>query len=34
MAKERRLKPLGLKLLWEREYGQSRIWVFTHEEED
>ncbi len=27
-------KPLGLKLLWEREYGQARIFVFGHEEED
>ena len=33
-AKEGKLKPLGLRLLWEREYGQSRILVFAHEEEE
>lgn len=33
-AKEGKLKPLGLKLMWEREYGQSRILVFSHEEEE
>ncbi|MDQ3981051.1 MAG: 16S rRNA (guanine(966)-N(2))-methyltransferase RsmD [Actinomycetota bacterium] len=33
-AKEAQLKPLGLKLQWEKEYGQSRILVFGHEEED
>ncbi|MFN2587177.1 MAG: 16S rRNA (guanine(966)-N(2))-methyltransferase RsmD [Actinomycetota bacterium] len=33
-AKEGQLKPLGLELLWEREYGQSRILVFGHEEEE
>jgi 16S rRNA (guanine966-N2)-methyltransferase len=33
MVKEAQLKPFGLELMWEREYGQSRILVFTHEEE-
>lgn len=33
-GKESKLKPLGLKLLWEREYGQSRLYVFTHEDEE
>lgn len=32
-AKETKLKPLGLALEWEREYGQSKLLVFTHEEE-
>lgn len=32
-AKESKLKPLGLKLQWDREYGQSRIYVFTHEDD-
>ncbi len=33
-AKEGQLRPLGLALLWEKEYGQSRILVFGHEEEE
>ena len=33
-AKESQLKPLGLDLQWEREYGQSRLLLFCHEEED
>ena len=33
-AKENPLDPLGLKLLWDREYGQSRIVVFMHEDEE
>jgi 16S rRNA (guanine966-N2)-methyltransferase len=33
-VKDRRLKPVGLKLLWERDYGQAHIYVFTHEDED
>ncbi|MGH2754616.1 MAG: 16S rRNA (guanine(966)-N(2))-methyltransferase RsmD [Actinomycetota bacterium] len=33
-AKENPPDPLGLKMLWEREYGQSRIVVFTHEDEE
>ena len=32
--KESKLKPFGLQLEWEREYGQSRILVFRHEEEE
>lgn len=33
-AKEAMLRPLGLQLEWKREYGQSRIYVFVHEDED
>jgi 16S rRNA (guanine966-N2)-methyltransferase len=33
-GKENPLEPLGLKLLWEKEYGQSRIVVFMHEDEE
>ena len=33
-AKEAQLKPFGLDIEWEREYGQSKILVFCHEEED
>ena len=33
-AKESPLEPLGLRLVWEREYGQSALYVFAHEEED
>jgi len=33
-TKERKLKPLGLKLLWEREYGQSAIYIWAHEDEE
>src|SRR3990170_3867947 len=32
-AKEAKLKPLGLKLEWEREYGQSKLLIFCHEDE-
>ena len=32
--KEAKLNPLGLKLVWEREYGQSKILVFSHEDEE
>jgi 16S rRNA (guanine966-N2)-methyltransferase len=31
--KERQLKPLGLALDWERDYGQSTVQIFIHEEE-
>lgn len=31
--KERQLHPLGLALTWERDYGQSTIQIFGHEEE-
>jgi 16S rRNA (guanine966-N2)-methyltransferase len=31
--KESQLKPLGLELVWEREFGQARILVFCHEDE-
>jgi 16S rRNA (guanine966-N2)-methyltransferase len=33
-AKDGRIRPLGLKLMWDREYGQSKVLVFTHEEEE
>jgi 16S rRNA (guanine966-N2)-methyltransferase len=32
--KEAQLKPFGLQISWEREFGQSRLMIFTHEEED
>ena len=32
--KERQLYPLGLSLSWERDYGQSTVQIFTHDEED
>ncbi|MEA2460751.1 MAG: rRNA (guanine966-N2)-methyltransferase [Actinomycetota bacterium] len=33
-SKESKLIPLGLELLWERDYGQSKVLVFAHEEEE
>lgn len=33
-AKESALQPLGLKVVWDREFGQSRVVVFTHEDEE
>jgi 16S rRNA (guanine966-N2)-methyltransferase len=33
-GRDSRLSPLGLKLLWERDYGQSHISIFVHEEEE
>jgi 16S rRNA (guanine966-N2)-methyltransferase len=33
-AKEFALDPLGLTLSWERAYGQSHIYVFSHEPEE
>jgi 16S rRNA (guanine966-N2)-methyltransferase len=33
-SKERKLQPFGLKVVWEREYGQSVLSIFTHEDED
>lgn len=33
-ARENVLDPLGLKLVWERDFGQSRVMVFTHEDEE
>lgn len=33
-AKESQLKPLGLKMVWEKHFGQSRAVLFTHEDED
>jgi 16S rRNA (guanine966-N2)-methyltransferase len=32
-AKESKLVPLGLEAIWEREYGQSHIYVYAHEQE-
>ena len=31
--KERQLRPLGLALSWERDYGQSTVQIFLHEED-
>ena len=31
--KEAQLKPFGLKRLWQKEYGQARLLMFTHEDE-
>lgn len=31
--KEAQLKPFGLKKMWEKDYGQSRLLLFKHEEE-
>lgn len=33
-GKENVIEPLGLKMMWDREYGQSRIMVFCHEEDE
>lgn len=33
-GKESQLKPLGLKVVWEKHFGQSRVLLFTHEDED
>jgi 16S rRNA (guanine966-N2)-methyltransferase len=33
-AKDMGLRPLGLELVWERDYGQSHLSVFTHEPEE
>ncbi|CAN5731043.1 16S rRNA (guanine(966)-N(2))-methyltransferase RsmD [soil metagenome] len=33
-AKDARIRPLGLALTWERDYGQSHIYVFAHEQEE
>jgi 16S rRNA (guanine966-N2)-methyltransferase len=33
-AKERALQPFGLTRSWTRDYGQSNISVFTHDEEE
>jgi 16S rRNA (guanine966-N2)-methyltransferase len=32
-ARESTPQPLGLEVVWEREYGQSHLYVFTHERE-
>jgi len=32
--KETLIKPLGLELIWDREFGQSRLLVFIHEEDE
>ncbi len=31
--KEAQLKPFGLQRIWEKDYGQSRLLMFTHEDE-
>jgi 16S rRNA (guanine966-N2)-methyltransferase len=33
-TKERRPQPFGLQIFWEREYGQSTVYMFKHEEEE
>ena len=33
-GKESALDPFGLEVAWERDYGQSALYVFGHEEED
>lgn len=33
-AKEKPLDPFGLQLVWQREFGQSQLIVYTHEDED
>lgn len=33
-GKESKLIPLGLKIIWERDYGQSKIMVFGHEDDE
>jgi 16S rRNA (guanine966-N2)-methyltransferase len=33
-VKDSRFDPFGLKIVWQREYGQSQIYVFAHEEEE
>lgn len=32
--RERQLHPLGLKLEWHRDYGQSTVHIFVHDEEE
>ena len=33
-GKEAKLRPFGLVVEWEREYGQSRLLVFRHEDDE
>lgn len=33
-AKEKPLQPFGLQMVWQREFGQSQLMVFEHEDED
>ena len=33
-GKETRLAPLGLEVCWERDYGQSALYIFCHEEKE
>ena len=33
-GKESDLIPLGLEVVWDREFGQSRVYVFSHEEDE
>ncbi|MGH2819117.1 MAG: 16S rRNA (guanine(966)-N(2))-methyltransferase RsmD [Actinomycetota bacterium] len=33
-AKESALQPLGLVSVWERDFGQSHLYVYCHEEEE
>jgi 16S rRNA (guanine966-N2)-methyltransferase len=33
-GKENPLKPFGLQMVWEREFGQSKLFIYTHEDEE
>lgn len=33
-GKENPLEPFGLQLVWEREFGQSKLYIYAHEDED
>ncbi len=33
-GKENPLVPFGLKLVWEREFGQSKLYIYEHEDEE
>ena len=33
-GKESQLAPFGLELVWERDYGQATVTVFSHEDEE
>jgi 16S rRNA (guanine966-N2)-methyltransferase len=33
-ARERSHKPFGLQCIWEREYGQSALYIFRHEDDE
>lgn len=33
-AKEKPLQPFGLQMVWQREFGQSQLLIFEHEDEE